>query len=81
VTKFTQGAWVAMLAIGLFTLLALRIFRHYDLVAQATTLHPHSIELPSSALGPTLGNGGAQAAAQTQDDESQVESGERTMSR
>ena len=40
VTKFTEGAWVAVLAVGLFVWMALRIRRHYDLEAEATALHP-----------------------------------------
>lgn len=49
ITKFTAGAWVAVLAIGLFVLTALRIRRHYDLVAKAIALHPDAIEIPASA--------------------------------
>jgi amino acid transporter len=49
ITKFAQGAWVAVLAIGLFVLVALRIRRHYDLVAKAVALHPDAIEIPASA--------------------------------
>lgn len=64
ITKFTQGAWVALLAIALFLLLALRIRRHYDLVAHATALHPHSIELPGRPLGPLAGNGAGPGAVQ-----------------
>ncbi|NDK24908.1 APC family permease [Streptomyces sp. TR1341] len=46
ITKFTEGAWVAVLVIGLLVLLALRIRRHYDLCTQALALRPHVIELP-----------------------------------
>jgi amino acid transporter len=67
ITKFTQGAWVAMLAIASFILLALRIRRHYDLVADATALHPHSIELPGPPLSPILGNGSGPASVQPSD--------------
>ena len=63
ITKFTEGAWVAMLAIGVFIVLALRIRRHYDLVAKATALHPHSIDLPRPSLGPVSVNGAGSAAA------------------
>jgi hypothetical protein len=69
ITKFTQGAWVALLAIGLFTFLAIRIRRHYDLVAWATALRPHSIDLPRRALRPILQNG--TGAAHTADSESE----------
>ena len=35
ITKFTEGAWVAVLAVGLHALRALRIRRHCDLEAEA----------------------------------------------
>ncbi|MGV9993527.1 APC family permease [Streptomyces sp. NPDC003374] len=57
ITKFTEGAWVAVLVIGLLVLLALRIRRHYDLCAQALALRPHVIELPrqsAPASGPRV---------------------------
>jgi hypothetical protein len=40
---------VAVLAVGLLVLRALRIRRHCDLEAEATALHPEAIELPASA--------------------------------
>jgi hypothetical protein len=46
VTKFTEGAWVAVLAVGLFVGITLRIRRHYDLEAELTTLHPEAVEVP-----------------------------------
>jgi amino acid transporter len=49
ITKFTEGAWVAVLAVGLLVLITLRIRRHYDLEAEATALHPEAIEPPASA--------------------------------
>ena len=49
VTKFTEGAWVAVLAVGLFVWMALRIRRHYDLEAEATALHPKAVEVPPYA--------------------------------
>ena len=50
ITKFTEGAWVAVLAVGLFVLLRLRIRRHYDSVGEAIALHPHAIEVPPATL-------------------------------
>jgi amino acid transporter len=61
ITKFTAGAWVALLAVGLFIVVALRIRRHYDLVAKATTLHPHAIEVPKHAIAPSIRDGAASA--------------------
>jgi amino acid transporter len=54
VTKFTAGGWVAGLTIGLFILTAARIRRHYDLVREATELHPHAIEVPKHKVTPTM---------------------------
>jgi amino acid transporter len=64
ITKFTAGAWVAVLAIGLFVLLALRIRRHYDRAGEATALRPEQIELPACTMAPfsvgaTRGTGAA----------------------
>ncbi|MCA1837099.1 MAG: hypothetical protein LC721_12555 [Actinobacteria bacterium] len=40
VTKFSQGAWVALLLIALLAFLAWRIRRHYDGVHHAVALYP-----------------------------------------
>ena len=40
VTKFTQGAWVAIALKGLLVLLAWSIRRHYDSVHRALSLYP-----------------------------------------
>ena len=40
VTKFSQGAWVAIALMGLLALLAWRIRRHYDSVHRALSLYP-----------------------------------------
>lgn len=40
VTKFTSGAWVAIVLIGLIILGALRIRRYYDLAGQQLALRP-----------------------------------------
>ncbi|WP_329212555.1 APC family permease [Streptomyces sp. NBC_01708] len=47
ITKFTAGAWVALVAIGLFFLLATRIRRHYQTVGEALRLHPGAAEVPA----------------------------------
>jgi amino acid transporter len=54
VTKFAAGGWVAVLTIGVFILVASRIRRHYDLVRQATALHPHAIEVPRHKITPPV---------------------------
>ena len=56
-TKFTEGSWVALLAIGLVILISLRIRRHYDLVGAETALHPHAIEVPVQPLTPVTADG------------------------
>ncbi|MCK7628042.1 APC family permease [Streptomyces sp. RS10V-4] len=77
ITKFTEGAWVAVLVIGLLTLLALRIRRHYDLCAKALALHPRAIELPRQSapgsarrLRPTI-QPAAPADTEAEEDESE----------
>ncbi|MEV7776952.1 APC family permease [Kitasatospora sp. NPDC088351] len=55
VTKFTEGAWVAVLAVGLFLFVALRIRHHYEQVAEAVALHPHAVEVPGRTLAPQAG--------------------------
>jgi amino acid transporter len=55
ITKFTAGAWVAVLAIALFVVLALRIRRHYNRVAVATALHADRVDVPTITVAPRLG--------------------------
>ncbi|MGZ6589328.1 MAG: APC family permease [Solirubrobacteraceae bacterium] len=57
VTKFAAGAWVALLTVGLFVVAALRIRHHYDVVAAAIALRPHSIELPRHPVAPAVEDG------------------------
>jgi amino acid transporter len=63
ITKFTAGAWVSLLVVGLFVLIATSIRRHYETVAKAVALHPHAIEVPGRAIAPSVrvhaGNGAA----------------------
>ena len=61
ITKFTAGAWVALLTIGLFILVALRIRHHYDLAAQALALQAGANEVPQHPLAPSAGEGAALA--------------------
>ncbi|MFI0943817.1 APC family permease [Streptomyces sp. NPDC021020] len=51
ITKFTSGAWVSILAVGLFLLVTTRIHHHYEEVRAALRLHPHAIEIPASPGG------------------------------
>ncbi|MFF2847072.1 APC family permease [Streptomyces sp. NPDC058001] len=53
ISKFTSGAWVAIVAVGLFLLVTLRIRHHYATVREALRLRPHTVELPApGAEGP-----------------------------
>ncbi|WP_405674585.1 APC family permease [Streptomyces sp. NBC_01511] len=54
ITKFTEGAWVALVAVGLFLLVTTRIRRHYDTVAEALRLQRHSIEIPRLVIAPRV---------------------------
>jgi hypothetical protein len=53
VTKFSHGAWVAMLLIALLALLAWRIRRHYDSVHRALALYSLDESTPDHRLVPT----------------------------
>ncbi|MFJ6212822.1 APC family permease [Streptomyces sp. NPDC092296] len=59
ITKFTEGAWVAVLAIGLFLLVTMRIRHYYSAVRTALRLHPHAIELPMRPISPHVDDGAA----------------------
>nr|WP_229848669.1 APC family permease [Kitasatospora griseola] len=52
ITKFTEGAWFAVLTVGLFILVTTRIRHHYDTVRAAVALHPHAVEVPSHTITP-----------------------------
>jgi amino acid transporter len=52
ITKFTAGAWVSLVAVGLFIMAATSIRRHYEAVAKAIALHPHAIEVPTHTFAP-----------------------------
>jgi hypothetical protein len=67
ITKFTSGAWVSLLAVGLVILLANRIRRHYQLVADAIALHPHAIEVPKRPIAPSAGAGALPAEPAAKD--------------
>lgn len=54
ITKFTEGAWVALVAVALFLLVTTRIRRHYDAVAAALRLQRHAIELPRRSIAPRV---------------------------
>ncbi|HJD80253.1 MAG TPA: APC family permease [Kitasatospora aureofaciens] len=66
ITKFTEGAWFAVLTVGLFILVTTRIRHHYDTVGAAIALHPHAVEVPSRTITPpSSGDGATRATART----------------
>jgi hypothetical protein len=74
VTKFSQGAWVALLLIALLVLVTWQIRRHYDSVHHAVALHPLPLAAPRHPIVPAPGRvrgGDAPHAVQrAEDDES-----------
>jgi amino acid transporter len=52
VTKFSQGAWVALLLMALLVVTTSRIRRHYGNVRQALTLHPDQPISPAHPIVP-----------------------------
>jgi amino acid transporter len=52
ITKFTAGAWVSLVAVGLVIFTAGRIRRHYQLVGEAVALRPGTAEIPAHPIGP-----------------------------
>jgi fumarate reductase subunit C len=52
VTKFTAGAWVAIVLLGLIILAALRIRRYYDLAGQQLALRPEEAARPAAPRAP-----------------------------
>jgi hypothetical protein len=53
VTKFSHGAWVALLLIALLALFAWRIRRHYDSVRRALALYPLDASESNPRIVPT----------------------------
>jgi amino acid transporter len=66
-TKFTEGAWVALLTIGLFILVALRIRRHYDLAALALALEAGVVEVPQPQRKPAFATRAVTSLAETEE--------------
>ncbi|MFG2408170.1 APC family permease [Streptomyces brevispora] len=53
ISKFFSGAWVAVIAVGLFLFVAMRIRRHYGMADSVLRLLPHTVDLPAhTAAGP-----------------------------
>ncbi|MFD9722081.1 APC family permease [Streptomyces sp. NPDC059076] len=75
ISKFTSGAWVAVVAVGLFLIVTLRIQRHYQAARAALRLHPHTVELPrGAAAGPLPSKGPSTRGGQ--DEPGSTENGE-----
>jgi amino acid transporter len=71
VSKFSSGAWVALIAIALFLLVTTRIQRHYARAREALRLQPHAVDLPSRTgtgpLAPAVRAGGAPAGREDEE--------------
>jgi amino acid transporter len=74
VTKFSQGAWVALLLIALLVFVTWQIRRHYDSVERALALHPLDLAAPRHPIVPAAvriqGGDRAHAPHRAEDDES-----------
>ena len=57
ITKFTQGAWLAIVVVAAIVIVSLRIRRHYEVVRKAVALRPGAVALPGRLIEPTGGNG------------------------
>nr|WP_308190143.1 amino acid permease [Streptomyces aculeolatus] len=66
VSKFTAGAWAALVIIVLFLLVTTRVKRHYTTTRETLRLRPHAVELPARSeagpLAPAAGAAGASPA-------------------
>jgi amino acid transporter len=57
ITKFTAGAWLAIVVVGTIVIVCLRIRRHYEVVRKAVALRPGAVEIPQQLVEPAGGNG------------------------
>ena len=73
ITKFTAGAWVSLVAVGLVVMTATSIRRHYEAVAKAIALHPHAIEVPRRTFAPRPHAAATKAGADADDDAPQTD--------
>jgi hypothetical protein len=73
-TKFSQGAWVALLVVALLVLITWQIRRHYDTVHRALALHPLDVAAPRHPIVPASVGvhvpDGSPAVDRVEDDES-----------
>ncbi|MGX4656777.1 amino acid permease [Micromonospora sp. SCSIO 07396] len=71
VAKFTEGAWVVVVAVPLLVLLFARIHRHYRTLHAALALRPPPADPvpPAAARGPAAGPSGAPAGRSVEGEE------------
>ncbi|MEU2612524.1 APC family permease [Micromonospora sp. NPDC007271] len=69
VSKFTQGAWLVVIAVPALVLLARRIHRHYAALQHALALHPPSPPGPASSAGPAPGGPAREGAGSAEGEE------------
>jgi amino acid transporter len=74
VTKFSHGAWVALLLIAILVLITWRIRRHYDSVRHAVALYPLERSAPHDPIVPAglraASGGSSYTGHQAEEDES-----------
>jgi hypothetical protein len=56
-TKFTQGAWLAIVVVAGIVIVCLRIRRYYEVAHRAVALRPGAVQVPGSVVQPQGGNG------------------------
>jgi hypothetical protein len=66
VTKFTEGAWAAVVVVLVFSVMALRIHHHMEVAGRACALDGHDVEVPSRASEPVRRGQGPQGSASRQ---------------
>jgi hypothetical protein len=57
IAKFTAGAWLAIVVVGVIVVVCLRIRRHYEVFQKAVALRPGAGEFPRRVVEPAAGNG------------------------
>ncbi|MEA2350138.1 MAG: hypothetical protein QOG86_1079, partial [Thermoleophilaceae bacterium] len=73
ITKFTAGAWLAIVVVGSIVIVCLRIRRHYDVVREAVGVRPGAVEVPSHLVEPAAASEWVQRAEPEVEDEESPE--------
>lgn len=73
ITKFTAGAWLAIVVVGTIVVVCLGIRRHYEVVRKAVALRPGAGEFPRRVVEPSGGNGRRWQAESVEENEESPE--------